>query len=156
MSCKTDPADCREVTEEEGKAIVASAKRTMEEYAAAGTTYHLQVPGAPANTSDCSRFCTTAVRGAGLDYGHLSTRDLAGSDRLKEVSASEARAGDLIWQPGHMGIYTGETGTRKGKLTYQAYDMGGRGPAKPIGQWGPGGWFAGGDKTKFYRVLVDK
>ena len=56
------------------------------------------------NGFDCSGFTSRAYAHAGLRLPHSSGAQAA---RARTVSRSEARAGDLVVGPGHVGIYMG-------------------------------------------------
>lgn len=53
---------------------------------------------------DCSGFTYYVFKNFGVNIG-TSSHEQIGAGRV--VSAAEARPGDLIWWPGHVGIYTG-------------------------------------------------
>lgn len=53
---------------------------------------------------DCSAFTQHVFREAGINLPRNSGAQKAAGT---VVSASEARAGDLVWHPGHVGIYAG-------------------------------------------------
>ncbi len=53
---------------------------------------------------DCSGFTQYVYRKAGVNLPRTSSQQSRVGVR---VSASQARAGDLMWKPGHVGIYTG-------------------------------------------------
>lgn len=53
---------------------------------------------------DCSAFTQHVFREAGVNLPRNSGAQKAAGT---VVSASEARAGDLVWRPGHIGIYAG-------------------------------------------------
>jgi len=142
--------DDREITREQGEKAAKEAEELAKEHQKDKTTY--QSPPKDENTDDCSHFCHTAYQNAGIDVSYHWTARFAESKEFVEVSADDARAGDVIYQPrdggGHVGILTGTT-DKKGRI--QAWQMGNSGAR--LGAWGPGGWFAGGDKAKFYRPL---
>lgn len=79
-----------------GAAIVAEARKYVgTPYKHGGTT-----PGA----FDCSGFTSYVFSKFGVSLPPSSGAQ-RGAGRI--VSASEARPGDLVWWPGHVGIYTG-------------------------------------------------
>lgn len=53
---------------------------------------------------DCSGFTQFVYRKAGKNLPRTSSQQ---SKVGKRVPASQARPGDLVWKPGHIGIYTG-------------------------------------------------
>lgn len=134
-----------------GRAIVDAAAGVMADYRARRIRFQVQRDAPPPRTSDCSRYVADVLRRAGLPTPYLGTWELEGSRWYVEVATADARAGDVIWQPGHMGIYTGDSFRRRGKLGHIAYEMTRRGPWRPRGEWGPAGRHAGGDFTAFYR-----
>jgi peptidoglycan DL-endopeptidase CwlO len=56
------------------------------------------------NSFDCSGFTKRAYARAGVRLPHSSG---AQADRARSISRSQARAGDLVVGPGHVGIYMG-------------------------------------------------
>jgi hypothetical protein len=87
-------------------------------------------------------------------FSHIpyhTTRDLAGSKYYRKVNASEAQAGDILWQPGHMGVYTGQSDARGRPMGVQMGSSGAR-----EAPWGLNGWFAGGAQLKYYRPLIPR
>ncbi|OKL47372.1 C40 family peptidase [Boudabousia marimammalium] len=58
----------------------------------------------PGGGFDCSGFTAYVYRQVGINLPHQSTAQMRMGRR---VSAAEARPGDLIWHPGHVGIYLG-------------------------------------------------
>jgi cell wall-associated NlpC family hydrolase len=61
-----------------------------------------------ATGSDCSYFVYRVLLDAGLSVPYRSSGALAAAYRT--VPASQARAGDLAYQPGHVGVYDGHGG----------------------------------------------
>lgn len=79
-----------------GSAIVDIARRYVgTPYVHGGTT--------PAGF-DCSGFTSYVYAQAGISLPRTSGGQRGAG---RQVSASEARPGDLVWGPGHVGIYTG-------------------------------------------------
>lgn len=79
-----------------GAAIVAEARKYV------GTPY--KHGGASPGAFDCSGFTSYVFSKFGVSLPRSSGAQ-RGAGRI--VSASEARPGDLVWWPGHVGIYTG-------------------------------------------------
>jgi cell wall-associated NlpC family hydrolase len=154
------PPDCREISPQEGLAYAHEAVKLAHEYSAAGTPY--VYGGGGAQGSDCIHFCHDAATNASLNLPLLASEDFAGNAHYTPVPVSEARAGDVLWQPrnaagkGHVGVYLGFKDKAGGLV---GAEMGGSGASwKSV--WGipqsKGGWFKGGDKLVVYRPLVDK
>jgi cell wall-associated NlpC family hydrolase len=84
------------VTEERGRAVVAFASAQIgHRYCAGGTG-----PGC----FDCSGLVHQAWGAAGVRLPRTSAEMAA---ELGEVPLDEIRAGDILWWPGHVGIYAG-------------------------------------------------
>lgn len=132
--------------------MIAAARAVLADYIACGVTFQLQLDGCLPGTSDCSLYVADVMQAAALAIPHICTWEIETSPWYQVVSRREARAGDVIVQPGHMGIYLGETFVRRGRRAYLAYEMTRRGPRRPIGTWGPAGVHAGGSFTEFYRA----
>src|SRR5699024_7746643 len=79
-----------------GNAVVDLARRYI------GTPY--VYGGSTPSGFDCSGFTQYVFAQFGVSIPRGSTAQ-RGAGRI--VSASEARPGDLVWWPGHVGIYTG-------------------------------------------------
>lgn len=79
-----------------GAAIVAEARKYI------GTPY--RHGGASPGAFDCSGFTSYVFSKFGVSLPRSSGAQ-RGAGRI--VSAAEARPGDLVWWPGHVGIYTG-------------------------------------------------
>lgn len=79
-----------------GAAVIAEARKHV------GTPYVHggRSPGA----FDCSGFTSYVFAKFGVS---LSPSSAAQRHQGRVVSAAEARPGDLVWWPGHVGIYTG-------------------------------------------------
>ena len=70
---------------------------------------------------DCSGFTKTAYARAGINLPHSSGGQAA---RAQSISRSEARAGDLVVGPGHVGVYMGggmmiDAGNRRTGVVYR-------------------------------------
>ena len=133
----------------EGEKIAQTAEQLAQDYRRRGVQYQ---EGGDASTggsySDCSHFVHDVLMRAGFDIPYTSTGDMAASEYFGEIQQPVARAGDLIVQGHHMGIFQGkyEGGCPLGT------QMGVHGPAD--GKWGPGGWFDDGEDMGFYRPYV--
>lgn len=129
-----------------GQGIADTARTKAQEYKDNGVTYLKSRPAYPVNKhADCSSFVHDVLKASGHDVPDTTTDALATSKHFMPVT--NPQPGDVIWQPGHMGIYTG-TDAAGHPLGMQ---MGVHGPAE--GKWGPGGWFDGGGETKYYRPV---
>ena len=84
---------------------------------------------------------------SGIEMPPTSTRELEGNPGYLPVSSDEAELGDVIWQPGHMGIYSGDDED----ASPRGWQMGTHGAAELT--WGPDGDFTGGDDTRHNRPL---
>jgi cell wall-associated NlpC family hydrolase len=99
------------------------------------------------SVSDCSNFVKYVLNQAGLSsIPYTPTAGVTNSPHYTKVPAGQERAGDIIVQSGHMGIYTGNKDGNGNPIGVQ---MGNHqvGPAP----WGPGGWFPGGGTLQFFR-----
>ncbi len=65
------------------------------------------VGGSSPSGFDCSGFVSYVYAQLGIDLPHQS-RAILNSSHTTQISRSEARAGDLIWSPGHISIYLGD------------------------------------------------
>ena len=65
------------------------------------------VGGASPSGFDCSGLVSYVYAQLGIDLPHQS-RGILDSPRTTQISASQARPGDLIWSPGHISIYLGD------------------------------------------------
>lgn len=123
-----------------GGKIAEKAKEKVAEYKKAGITY---AQTGAAGTADCSHFVHDVLKSSGVSVPYVTTKDIATSSHFQKVT--DPQPGDVIWQPGHMGIYTG-TNEKGQPLGAQ---MGEHGAA--TGTWGEGGWFKGGNQVTYYR-----
>ena len=82
-----------------GSAVASIAMRYL------GVPY--VVGGASPSGFDCSGFVSYVYAQLGIDLPHQS-RAILNSSHTTQISRSEARAGDLIWSPGHISIYLGD------------------------------------------------
>lgn len=78
--------------------------------------------GASPSGFDCSGFTWYVFQQAGISIPRSSS---AQRNAGTHISASEARPGDLVWWPGHIGIYLGD-----------GQHIAARNPSKPL-QAGP-------------------
>lgn len=132
-----------------GDVIVDNAAVIAAEYNTDGV-YYDDVRPLPDGAADCNSYVNTVLNDAGIEMPPTATWELANNPNYERVDAEDAQPGDVIWQPGHMGIYSGtdDDGDPYG------YQMGHHG-AQEL-QWGPqsdGGQFAGGDQAAYYRPL---
>ena len=143
--------DCREATRDEGVKILEAGFAEMADYKKHGITYGK--PPTPGQTQDCSHFYCASANRAGLHIDYRNTTVMAKEDGFKLIGASEARAGDVIMRPGHVGIYTGQQ-DRQGR--FLALDMGGRSPdyTRLLSNWGPGSSYGNLGPITFYRPMV--
>ena len=138
---------CVEASLEEGKAIGREALARTKAHQDAGVEY-ARVRPLGANQDDCNNFCAQSIRAAGLDVPATATWQFASSMYYARIHPRRRRAGDVLWQPGHVGIYSGSDDERGRPLGYQ---MGSGGAA--LEAWGPGGVFIGGEQLIYYRLL---
>ncbi len=85
-----------------GGKIAENAKAKVAEYKKAGITY---AQTGAAGTADCSHFVHDVLKSSGVSVPYVTTKDIATSSHFQKVT--DPQPGDVIWQPGHMGIYTG-------------------------------------------------
>ncbi len=123
-----------------GETIAEKAKEKVAEYKKKGITYS---QSGKAGTADCSHFVHDVYQSAGVDVPYTTSGGFADSPHFEPTTTPQP--GDVIWQPGHVGIYMGtnENGQPMGA------QMGNSGAA--IGPWGKGGWFEGGEQVTFYH-----
>lgn len=79
-----------------GAGIIATAKSKL------GTPYRWGATGP--NSFDCSGFTQWVYRKNGKSIPRTSS---AQKNAGRKVSISQARPGDIVWRPGHVGIYVG-------------------------------------------------
>ena len=74
------------------------------------------------NSADCSSLVGRAMKMAGLtNNAQLTTRSIVNDSRFIKISKSEARAGDVMWQSGHVALNVGggnliEASSSKGRV----------------------------------------
>lgn len=88
-------------------------------WAQVGKSYRSGAEGP--NSFDCSGFTMRAYARMGLDLPHSSGEQAA---RARTISRAEARPGDLVVGPGHVGIYMGrgmmiDAGNSRVGVTYR-------------------------------------
>ena len=138
---------CVEVSLEEGKAIGRAALARMKSHQDEGVEY-ARVRPLGANQDDCNNFCTQSVRAAGLEAPPTATWQYATSMYYARIHPRRRREGDIMWQPGHVGVFSGKHDESGRPLGYQ---MGTTGAS--LQPWGPGGVFEGGAQLIYYRLL---
>ena len=80
--------------------LVAAARSKV------GSAYRYASSGP--NAFDCSGFTSWSFRNVGVTLPRSSGQQRTwAATHGRQVSAAEARPGDLMWWPGHVGIYTG-------------------------------------------------
>ena len=102
---------CRDVSPDEGRAILAAA------FASGAWTYSRDTHNQAGKQGDCTDYCESAMRGAGLpslatatNNGAVRTSQFAGNPDFRPLGASDApQAGDIVVQGGHAGVFTGQT-----------------------------------------------
>lgn len=131
-----------------GNLIAQKSAEVAKDYRDRGVTYYMGDDAeADGDTADCSHFVHDVLNQSGIDIPYVTTSDIGNDSHFNRIPASEARAGDIIVQGHHMGVYTGENDPDTDcPLGYQ---MGDHGAAK--GKWGDGGWFAHPEDMRFYR-----
>ena len=143
---------CRDATPEEGQRNADAAEARVEANQKNGVSYPPDPLNPGSNEEDCSHFCSNVGHAGGLAHiPYHTTAQLADSKYYRAVGADEAQAGDIMWQPGHMGVYLGRQDGRGRPL---GAEMGNSGAH--IAPFGPNGWFAGGSQLIYYRPLVPK
>jgi hypothetical protein len=138
------------VSPETGQAIAAKALDVAKDYSDRGVTYGYGDDASNNGaTSDCNHFVHDVLQQAGIDVPPTATWQVADRPNFFDpVDASDARAGDIIVQGQHMGIYTG---TADAQGHPQGIQMGDHGAQQA--PWGPGGWFGAAGTIQFYRVI---
>jgi len=143
------PAASGATSPEQNRRISDNASTVAGDYRARGVTY--QMGGSAANggqTSDCSHYVHDVMNQSGVNVPYVTTGQIGTHPNYQNVSASEARAGDVIVQGGHMGIYTGRQDDRGRPVGTQMGTSGAR-----DAPWGEGGWFAQPGDTRYYRPV---
>lgn len=141
------PQDMSPIDERQGVQVASYAERVADDYAVRQVAYRTGGDAsAGGKTSDCAHFVSDVLSQAGLDIPDTTAQDVTDSEYFDEVPASEARAGDVIVQGGHMGIYSGTK------------DAAGHPIGTPVGNhsgamapWSSGGWFANQGDVRFFR-----
>jgi hypothetical protein len=125
--------------------VASTAAAVGKSYQQANTGYYQARPLLP-NTADCNSYVHDVYGQAGIDLPATSTRDLDNNINYQPIDEDDAEPGDIILEPGHMGIYTGddEDGDPRG------WQMGKSG-AKEL-TWGENGDFSGED-PRYFRPL---
>jgi RHS repeat-associated protein len=141
------PEQCKEVSEETGENVADEAKKLTEDHQKCHTKY--QSPPTGANTDDCSHFVFKALNNAGVRIPYESSKTMSTSGNFAVVAAGQQRAGDIMSQPGHVGVYSGSSDDRGRPLGYQMGNSGAN-----LAPWGASGWFAGGNQLVYLRPLV--
>jgi len=104
-----------------------------------------------ASGCDCSGFVMLSERSAGFGVPYTQSSDFAAPGSSYEKVTGAPQPGDVMWQPGHVGLYTGHTfGDTKNPSGLQI------GSPKGVREapFGPGGWFKGGGQLTYYRACV--
>ena len=132
---------------QKGESIIRVAEQVAQDYRERGVQYR---EGGDASAgghySDCSHFVHDVLTQAGYRIPYITTSGMAKSDYFSEIQLSVAKAGDVIVQGHHMGVFQG---TYIGGCPIGT-QMGITGPKD--GKWGPGGWFDDPDDMRFYRL----
>lgn len=136
-----------------GEAIEQKALQVVADYKARGVTYKL---GADAShggkKSDCTHFVRDVLQQAGLNnpvIPYTTTSQFSTSIYFQLVPTNQARAGDVMVQGIHAGIFTGAFDKKGRPLGAEMGDHG----AVAFAPWGPGGWFRKPDTLKYYRPM---
>lgn len=88
-----------------------------------------------------------AAQRAGFDVRYQSSDAFSGS-RHYEKAKGAPQPGDVMWQPGHVGIYTGQM--YKNTSIPQGLDIGSTRGVRES-PWGEDAdWFEGGDELTYY------
>lgn len=131
-----------------GQQVADMASKLRKEYRQKGVTYSQDAPFYPAsNHADCSHYVNSVLQASGVDVPYVTTKQIGAKEFEKyyEKVTDSPQPGDIVWQPGHMGIYVGQDDQGR-PLGEQMGESGAN-----QGVWGPGGWFSGGDKIEYYR-----
>jgi cell wall-associated NlpC family hydrolase len=134
---------------DEGQAaeVGYNAEAVANDYNTRGVGYAMGGnASAGGETSDCSHFVHDVLQRAGVDVPYTTTGEIGTSPHFEKVPAGEERAGDVIVQGGHMGVYSGEKDANGHPIGTQMGDHGTK-----EAPWGPGGWFGHPDDTRYYR-----
>lgn len=132
---------------QQGEGIARMAEQVAQDYRERGVKYREGGDAAAGgHYSDCSHFVHDVLIKAGYRIPYITTSGMARSDHFSETRLAEAKAGDVIVQGHHMGVFQG---TYNGGCPVGT-QMGISGPKG--GKWGPGGWFDDPDDMRFYRL----
>ena len=104
----------------------------------------------PEGGSDCSGFVMLSQRQAGFGVPYTTSRDFGTSPNSEPVTG-DAQRGDVMWQPGHVGMYTGH-GYKKTKNP-SGLQIGSPAGVRE-GPFGVLGWFPGGNELKYFRRCI--
>jgi hypothetical protein len=141
------PQDMTPIDQRQGAQVSLQAGGVANAYAGRQVTYQMGGDASQGGkTSDCSHFVNDVLSQAGLDIPHATAHDMADSEYFDEVPTSEARAGDIIVQGGHMGIYSGTNDTAGHPIGTPVGNHAGT-----MAPWGSGGWFLNQGDLTFYR-----
>jgi cell wall-associated NlpC family hydrolase len=100
------PAHALVVRAREGREPAPDARgRAVVAFAAAQIGHRYCWGGTGPSCFDCSGLVRSAWESAGVELPRTSGAMGAG---LAEVPLDEVRAGDILWWPGHVGIYAGD------------------------------------------------
>lgn len=89
-------------------------------------------------------------RQAGFGVPYTTSRDFGTSPNYEPVTG-DAQRGDVMWQPGHVGMYTGH-GYKKTKNP-SGLQIGSPAGVRE-GPFGVLGWFPGGNELKYFRRCI--
>ncbi len=103
----------------------------------------------PDGNDDCSNFCDKATESAGFEVPPHASSDYANSKYYERTF--HPQAGDVMHQPGHVGVFSGTSDASGRPLGNQMGTSGAK-----LQPWGPRGVFAGGDELAFYRLLIPR
>jgi hypothetical protein len=136
-----------------GEVIEQKAIQVAANYRARGVIYKL---GADAShggkKSDCTHFVRDVLQQAGLGnplIPYTTTLQFPTSMYFQLVPDNQARAGDVMVQGAHAGIFIGIF-DKKGRPL--GAEMGNHGAAT-FAPWGHGGWFQNPKTLKYYRPM---